>query len=218
MAINERPRFKIAQMNPDLDNALMYVLGYDSEADLVNHFEDIRHGRLGDGGFNCCFPSVLDPTRARTGQHIGLISQEAPYKLAQDGAQMWYRVRREHAERCKAVLAKYAPNMTESNVLYDYIGTPLDTENKFPNMKQGCFKEGAYLPLQMGYFRPNELCSQHSTPIKGLYLCGSCTHSGGMITYGPGYNATQQIAEDLKIEKWWPEPSEVTHAREVGLL
>jgi len=218
LAINERPRFKMAEANPELNNALIYVLGYDSEADLVNHFEDIRGGRLGAGGFNCCFPSVHDPTRSRTGQHVGLISQEAPYKLQPDGAQMWYRVRAEHAERCKELVRKFAPNMTEANILYDSISTPLDTENKFPNMKQGCFKEGAYLPLQMGFGRPNELCSQHSTPIKGLYMCGSCTHSGGMITYGPGFNAVEKIAEDFGIHKWWPEPRGVKEAKALGLF
>ena len=85
-------------------------------------------------------------------------------------------------------------------------------------MKKGCFKQGAYLPLQMGYFRPNEYCSQHDSPIKKLYLAGACTHSGGMITYGPGFNAAEKIAEDLGIEKWWPEPRGVKEARDIGLF
>lgn len=224
MALYQAPRFKVAESDPELNNALIYLVGYESEDDLVSHFEAAKRGELVDGGFNCCFPSVHDPTRVhrQSGsaiKHIGLISLEcAPYHLKDGGPEAWYKVRREYAERCKATLRKYAPNMTDDNIAWDYIGTPLDTENKFPDMKQGCFKQGAYLPLQMGYFRPNEYCCQHSTPINKLYICGASTHSGGMITFGPGYCATEKIAEDLGIEKWWPEPDCVKVAREAELL
>ena len=49
-------------------------------------------------------------------------------------------------------------------------------------------------------------------------MCGACTHSGGMITYGPGFNAAEKIAADLGIQKWWPEPRGVKEAREAGLF
>jgi len=223
-ALFDRPNFKVAADDPGLNDALIYVVGYESEQDLVDHLEASRRGELHDGGFNCCFPSVHDPRRVHRGydsevKHIGLISMEcAPYNLKNGGALAWNRVRRQYAEQCKAKLAKYCTNMGEDNVAWDYIGTPLDTENKFPDMKNGCFKQGAYLPLQMGYFRPNEYCGQHDTPIKRLYMGGACTHSGGMITYGPGYNAANKIAEDLGIAKWWPEPESVTKAKELNLL
>ena len=106
-------------------------------------------------------------------KHVGLISMEcAPYRLKDGGALAWNKMRRPYAEQCKKMLERYAPNMNSDSILWDYIGTPLDTENKFPDMKNGCFKQGAYLPLQMGYFRPNEYCSQHDSPIRKLYLAG----------------------------------------------
>jgi phytoene dehydrogenase-like protein len=224
MAQIEPPRFKIAESNPELNNALIYIVGYESEADLINHFEATKRGELFDGGFNCCFPSVHDPSRVSRRpnsvvKHIGLISMEcAPYSLKDSGPEAWYRVRRDYAERCKSTLQKYAPNMTTDNIVWDYISTPLDTEHKFPNMKQGCFKGGAYLPLQMGYFRPNEYCSHHDTPVNKLYLCGSSSHSGGMILFGPAFCAAEKIAADLGIDKWWPEPDCVTTARKANLF
>jgi phytoene dehydrogenase-like protein len=224
LALTEAPHFKIFDKNPELANALIYVIGYESEQDLVDHFEASKRGELHDGGFNCCFPSIHDPVRMQRREgsimkHIGLISMEcAPYNLKEGGAVAWNKMRRPYAERCKKTLEKYAPNMNSDTVLWDYIGTPLDTENKFPDMKQGCFKQGAYLPLQMGYFRPNEYCGQHDTPIKKLYIGGASTHSGGMITYGPGFNAAEKIVADLGIEKWWPEPRGVKEARELGLF
>ncbi|HAR94942.1 MAG TPA: hypothetical protein DCR97_03115 [Deltaproteobacteria bacterium] len=224
LALTEVPQFTAIKNDPELANALIYVVGYESEQDLVDHFEASKRGELHDGGFNCCFPSIHDPIRVhrKAGsevKHIGLISMEcAPYNLKDGGAISWNQKRRSYAERCKKILEKYAPNMNEKTILWDYIGTPLDTENKFPDMKNGCFKQGAYLPLQMGYMRPNEYCGQHDTPIKNLYMCGACTHSGGMITYGPGFNAAEKIAEDLGIQKWWPEPRGVKEAREAGLF
>jgi phytoene dehydrogenase-like protein len=224
MAQIEPPKFRVAESNPELNNALVYLVGYESEKDLVNHFEAARRGELFDGGFNCCFPSVHDLSRVwRQPQdkvrHIGLISMEcAPYRLKDGGREGWYRVRRDYAERCKATLRKYAPNMTNDNIVWDYIGTPLDTEHKFPNMKQGCFKGGAYLPLQMGFMRPNEYCSRHNTPINKLYLCGSSSHSGGMILFGPAFCAAEKIAEDTGIDKWWTEPECVKIAKQAGLF
>ena len=224
LALTERPHFKIFDQHPELADALIYVMGYECEQDLINHFEASKRGELHNGGFNCCFPSIHDPVRMHRHpgsfvKHIGLISMEcAPYNLKDGGALAWNKMRRPYAEQCKATLAKYAPNMNKDSIVWDYIGTPLDTENKFPDMKQGCFKQGAYLPLQMGYFRPNEYCSQHDTTIKKLYIGGSSTHSGGMITYGPGFNAAEKIAEDLGVKKWWPEPRGVKEARDLGLF
>jgi len=218
-ALDKAPQFTAAASNPDLERAFIYVVGYESEEDLINHWEAIRRGELLEGaGFNCCFPSVHDSTQAPPGRHTGLISQFAPYRLADGGAKRWYRIREEHAERCVATLRRYAPNMTEENILWHYITTPLDIENKFPSMGEGSIKHGAYLPLQMGFLRPNEECSQYATPIKNLYVCGASTFSGGLITFGPGYNAANRIAEDLGLEKWWEKPEIVARAEEKGLL
>lgn len=224
LALTEPPNFLVSQKDPELGKALIYVLGYESQEDLIRHFEASRKGELHVGGFSCSFPSIHDPKRVmrRKGSkvaHIGLITVGcAPYALKDGGPPAWYKVRRQYAESLEEVLRRYAPNMDKRTIVWDYIGTPLDTENKFPDMRQGCFKQGAYLPLQMGFLRPNEYCSNHATPLKKLYLGGSCTHSGGMITYGPGYCAVEKIAEDLGIDKWWPEPECVRRARELGLM
>lgn len=223
-ALFDLPKFSVAEKEPHLANAMIWVVGYECVQDLVNHFEASKRGELYDGGFNCCFPSLHDPVRVlrhpdSAVKHIGLMSMEcAPYKLKDGGPLAWNFKRRDYAEQMKRKLEKYAPNMTADNIAWDYIGSPLDTENKFPDMKNGCFKQGAYLPLQMGYFRPNEMCGQHDTPVKNLYMGGACTHSGGMITYGPGYNAANKIAEDLGVQKWWQEPDCVKTAKNLGLL
>jgi phytoene dehydrogenase-like protein len=220
MALEAAPQFTAAASNPDVSQALIYVLGYESEQELINHWEAIKRGELIAAGFNVCFPTIHDPTEAPPGKHTGLISEAAPYDLKDGGADRYYnyRFKEAHAQQLLAVLKRYAPNMNEDTILWTYIGTPKDYENKFWDMKKGSYKQGAYSPLQMGYLRPNEECSQHRTPIKNLYLCGACVFPGGCVIWGPGYNAANRIAEDLGIEKWWPKMEMVTRAEEKGLL
>ena len=115
-------------------------------------------------------------------------------------------------------LRQYAPNITEDAIRNYYVSTPIDIENKFKDMVQGSIKQGQYHPLQMGYMRPNEHCSLHRSPIKNLYMGGSCTYPGGTVLLGAGYQVADAVVEDLGISKWWTEPEIVTRARESGLL
>ena len=116
------------------------------------------------------------------------------------------------------ILQRYAPNMTKDKVMGLYVSTPADIANKFADMVEGAIKQGAYLPLQMGFNRPNDECSRHRTPVRNLYMAGACSYPGGLITFGPGYNAANAIAEDLHLEKWWKEPEFLVEARRKGLM
>jgi len=219
LALEAAPDFTAATSNPDINKSMVYILGYENPDDLVSHWEAIKNGETcEDKGFECCFPTVHDPSQAPAGRHTGLISQMAPYEL-QGGAERWYGFKFKEEQTAKRIerLSKYAPNLKDS-VLWHSVGTPLDTENKFLDMVKGSYKQGAYLPLQMGFNRPNEFCSQYRTPVKNLYVCGASVHPGGMVIWGAGYNAANAIAEDMGIEKWWPEPDCVKKAREKGTL
>lgn len=218
LALREPPAFTAAANNPDLQRAFIYFVGCETEEELIRHWDAVKRGELTAGGFNCCFPSVHDPGQAPPGRHTGLLSQHAPYDLRQGGAEGWYRLRQEHADALLVTLRKYAPNMSGENILWRYISTPKDIENKFLDMRKGSYKQGGYYPLQMGYLRPNEYCSRHLTPVRRLYLCGASSFSGGLVVFGPGYNGANAIAEDLGLDKWWPEPASVTRAKEMGLL
>jgi len=156
LALTEAPQFKAAASNPDLNRALITVLGYETEENLIRHYDAIHAGELFPGGFNCAFPSVHDPKQAPQGKHTGLISLHAPYRLKNGGEENWYKIREKEADRCVELLRQYAPNITGENTLWRYITAPLDISHKFADMVEGSYKQGAYLPLQMGYLRPNE--------------------------------------------------------------
>jgi phytoene dehydrogenase-like protein len=221
LALAEPPQFTAAAKQPDLNQAFIYVLGYENLAQLKGHWDAMGRGELpATAGFNCCFPSVHDSYQAPPGRASGLISEMAPFDLKDGGSERWlnYKYREESTQRQLAVLRRYAPNLTPEKVLWTNITTPADIQNKFANMVKGSYKQGAYHPLQMGYLRPNQDCSQYRTPVKNLYLGGASVAPGGMVLFAPGYNCANAIAEDCNIQKWWTEPTYITTARENGYI
>jgi len=221
LALEEPPNFSVAEKDPELNKAHVYVLGYETADDLIKHWESISNGELKEGaGFNSSFPSIHDPSMAPEGMCTGLISQMAPFNLKDGGAEKWYnyKFRHEYGDMCLGTLSKYAPNITQDSVFENYVITPLDIQNRFNDMMEGSIKQGEYHPLQMGYMRPNEDCSGHRTPIKNLYLCGSSCYPGGLITFGSGYIAADVMADELGIEKWWSVPECVIESRKKNLL
>jgi len=219
-ALMEPPNFKAAEGNPDINRACVYILGYEKLEDLINHFDALYKGEMVEKlGFNCCFPSVHDPGLAPPGRCASQISMMAPFNL-KEGPEHWYNLKfkQETAKRCLEILRRYAPNITEDKVLQSYISTPIDMQNKFLDMREGSYKQGAYIPFQMGFLRPNEDCSRNRTPVKKLYLGGASVYPGGCVIWGPGYLAANSVAEDLGIEKWWKEQEFVTRAKESGIL
>ena len=221
LALSEPPAFKAAAEDPEINRALIYLLGYESLADLKSHYDAVFAGEMPrNAAFNCCFPSVHDAYQAPAGRASGLLSEIAPYDLADGGAEKWLlrAYREENARRQIALLETYTSNIGQDTVLWTYITTPKDIENKYPNMVKGGYKQGAYHPLQMGFLRPNQDCSHYRTPVKNLYLGGASVAPGGMIIWGPGYNCANAIAEDHGIEKWWTEMERVTRAREQGYI
>jgi phytoene dehydrogenase-like protein len=221
LALKEAPNFTTAKANPEINQAFVHVLGFETAEDLMKEYDAIYRGEVtATGGFNCCFPSVHDPYQAPAGKATGILSRMTPYDLKDGGPTKWYDIKYKEwvAEQFLNTLNKYAPNMNKDTVLYKYISTPIDIENKFVNMVKGSYKQGLYHPLQMGIFRCNEECSRNRSPIKNLYVAGSSIYPGGTVIWGAGYGAANAIAEDLGIDKWWSEPEIVTTARSKGYL
>ncbi len=221
LALDEPPAFKAAESNPDINNALIYIMGYESMAELKDHYDLMAKGEMPEkAAFNCCFPSIHDAFQAPPGRASGLISELACFDLKDGGSEKWLDrpFRKEFIKRQVATLKDYITNINEDTLLQTYLTTPMDIQNKYANMVKGGYKQGAYHPLQMGYLRPNQDCSHYRTPVKNLYVGGASVAPGGMIIWGPGYNCANAIAEDYNIEKWWSEMEMVTRAREEGHL
>ena len=203
LALNERPKYITEGRHPEVIGSFMHIVGLETYEDLQNLFEDCRAGKLPRKPFmNGATPSYHDPTQAPSGKATAFMWQLAPYNLWGNPLN-WDKVRDEWFERQLAVWRRYAPNLTEDNILSKDSGSPLDIERHDRNMYCGDWMIGEYSGDQALENRPFPGWSQYRTPIEGLYLCGSSCHPGGNITGAPGYNATKIIAEDLGINLWW---------------
>jgi len=221
LALNDVPHFKAADHNPDIDKALFYILGFEGMKELTDYYDAITIGDLPERfGLTCTFPSVHDSYQAPAGKATAYISQMAPYDLRDGGKDRWYKrdFRAARAEQMIELVSRYTTNTDKSRILKSYMTTPVDIENKYATMVKGGYKHGAYHPLQMGYLRPNQDCSQYRTRIKNLYGGGASVAPGGMIIWGPGYNCANAVAEDYGIEKWWQQPEMVRSAIEQGYV
>jgi phytoene dehydrogenase-like protein len=122
------------------------------------------------------------------------------------GAGIWAsNFKNAYANRCIRKMEKLCNNFTADDIIQAKPYTLLDISEKLTNMKNGDWMVGRICEENLMGNRPSPLMSQYKTPVDGLYLCGSTTHPHGFITFGPGYNALQVIADDFNLDKWWIE-------------
>jgi phytoene dehydrogenase-like protein len=135
-------------------------------------------------------PSAVDSSLAPEGRHVmNIFVQYAPYRLA-DG-KSWDDIKEDFADRCLALLARYAPNVPGA-VLHRQVLSPLDLERTF-GLTGGHIMQGAMTPNQLFALRPVAGWADHHTPIPGLYLCGAASHPGGGVLGACGRNAAEEI-------------------------
>jgi phytoene dehydrogenase-like protein len=204
LAVDERPKFKSSEFNPDISQVLDYNLGYDSPQEFRTHWYQVRSGEPPSRpGFECMIPTLFDPTQAPSGKHVVCLWEFAPYNLRKGGPARWDEIKEEYMGTCIKRFQEYAPNITDGKILGKFAYSPLDIEKEMVGMVGGGFAKGKMTPDQLGYLRPTFDLSRTTTPIKNLYLASASVGIGGGIHGSGGYMAANRIAEDLGIEKWW---------------
>jgi phytoene dehydrogenase-like protein len=215
----EPPKYKAAGSNPDVNSALITVMGYESTEDVYRHIDAMKAGKLPEPAGHATCTTLFDPSQGSPGPYGPLHTLRwegwSPYELT---GQQWDEVRISYTERCFEKWREYAPNLAEACLLFSFGFGPLDTERRLVNMKRGSIKHGSYTMLQMGYLRPNQSCSRYRTPVNGLYVGGASVYPGGMVLMGSGYNAAKVVAADLGVKVWWTPPDYVLRAQEKGYL
>lgn len=202
MALHEAPDYKSAVHNPDINRAWYQVVGYDTSQEVLEYCRAGHIDRIPElPGAGLWVNSLWDPTQAPPGKHNLTGWYFFPRASTQTEAE-WDDVKRSYNARFLSLYEKFAPNMTPANVIADYLHTPLDQELGM-RMREGDFGHGAMGPDQMGIMRPFAGASRYATEIEGLYLCGSCTHPGGGVTAGPGYNCFKILCEDFGYPEIW---------------
>lgn len=211
LALKGAPKYVGTESYDDANKALVTYLGITDTESLLEHHASLEMGHvpLTDLLAHTTCGSLFDPIQAPKGYHNGRFECLVPFDND------WKKNKWDYAKLCIEQWKEYAPNLDPINTL---VYPPTYIEKKIKNMVKGSIKQGAYVPLQMGYFRPNETCSQCHTPVEGFYVCGASVYPGGMIIGGPGYIGANVIVEDFGIPRQWEEIESVRKARENGLI
>ena len=206
IAAEEPPKYACDDLF--INDAFATVVGIESFDQLLAHWDNVAAGKidLDNFGGHCTCESSFDPTLSdKPGKYVSMFQIHAPYDL--EGG--WSKRREEIQAAMLAKWEKAAPNINPGNIVATSMEDPEDIEIRFPQMRRGSIKHGAYTPIQMGCFRPNQFCSSTETPIEGLYVCGASTYPGGLILGGSGYLGANKVAEDLGVKKWWKPTKEM---------
>jgi len=167
-----------------------------SLAYLEDAYDDARkHGWSKQPIISICVPSTIDPGLAPEGMHIAsLFCQHFNPELPE--GRSWADHRDEVAKLVIDTIGQYAPNFPRSVIGYRAL-TPLDLETEYGLVGGDIFHGEMHLD-QLFSLRPTADHSDYSSPVKGLFQCGSGTHPGGGVTGLPGMNAAREILKRRK--------------------
>ncbi len=134
------------------------------------------------------FQSVHDDSVAPRGYHtMSVFAQYVPYSFAKG---TWSERREEVRDLALHSLARFCTNIPDAVVDAQVLGPP-DIEEKV-GLTGGHIFQGECLPE---YMWANRLSAR--TPMRGVYLCGACTHPGGSVIGINGRNAAMAVLRDL---------------------
>jgi phytoene dehydrogenase-like protein len=144
-------------------------------------------------------PSATDESLAPQGKHVlSIYLQYTPY-FVQSGN--WDASGESYADQVIDQLVAYVPNIKDI-LRTRKVLTPLELERTF-SLTEGHCEHGEMEAGQLFSQRPLPLWSHYKTPVGGLYLCGSGTHPGGLVTGAPGHNAARCIQAAFRQRNVW---------------
>ena len=195
---------------------------------LERAFDASKYGEFSRAPYlEATIPSLLDPSLAPAGKHVMTIHmQYAPYKVKASSAasretslgchseparfsrseesasgsfasaENWSSQRDTLADTVIRTLAEYAPDLP-SKILARRVITPLDLETDY-GLTGGHISHGELALDQLFTMRPILGFARYSTPIRGLFLCGSGTHPGVALAGASAVNSSRQILRSLR--------------------
>ena len=130
-------------------------------------------------------PSVIDPSRAPAGRHVGWAYCHVPNGSTFD-----------MTERIEAQIERFAPGFTD-RVLARHVSSPAELERHDANYVGGDIAVGR-TDLSQLVTRP--VASRHPwrTPVPGLYLCSSATPPGPGVHGMCGWHAARTALADAR--------------------
>jgi phytoene dehydrogenase-like protein len=193
LALSRLPRFPAAGADTSALGGRIHI--GPSVDDLERAFDAAKYGDFSaHPTLDVTIPSLLDDSLCPPGAHVMSIhAQFVPYMLRSGD---WGSRRAEVVKTIVQTLSVYAPDLSDCIVAHELL-TPVDLEARF-GLSGGHLLHGELAIDQMFAMRPLLGWGQYRTPIRGLYLCGSGTHPGGVVSGASGANASRAILADLR--------------------
>jgi phytoene dehydrogenase-like protein len=185
--LRELPNFR-ARPGTDQPHHYGQVNAPLTKAEWKAAFADARRGELPEHLWcELYFQSAHDSTIVAAGQHtMSVFAQYVPYKFA---CGTWDQRRDEVRRLALNSLRRFCSNIDSAVIDAQVLGPP-DIERKV-GLTGGHIFQGECLPP---YMWSNRLAAR--TPMRGLYLCGACTHPGGSVIGINGRNAARAVLRD----------------------
>ena len=195
-ALNEPPKYRCSEEI----NHTPFQRIFGSIEDIKQQYAEIDMGLAPTNPFLwvACW-TLKDPTRAPEGKHTLIMDTFVPIKLA--SGEHWDDLAEDYVNNVLLKkLREYTTNMTDDNILAQYVDTGPQLERDNPCFVNGTTTGGAMRLSQSGYLRPFPGWSQYKTPVKNLYMTGPYCHPGGAIS-GAGTITANIILEDLGLRE-----------------
>ena len=156
-------------------------------------YDDAKYGDFSRHPYvDIVIPSLTDPSVAPPGKHVmSCFVQYAPFKLREG---TWDQKREAFGDTVVETLSQYAPNL-KSIIRHRQVVTPLDLDREW-GLTEGNIFQGELSLEQLFFLRPIPGWARYRTPIRNLYMNGSCTHPGGGIMGANGRLAALEILKD----------------------
>lgn len=195
-ALNEAPKFN---NGPEMDRtAFQRIFG--SVADIDRQYSEIARGLAPSDPFLWTAAwTTMDPTRAPEGKHTLIMDTFVPVDLA--SGEDWEEIAGDYVhDKLLGQLRNFTSNMTDDNILGQYIETGPSLERANPCFYRGVTTGGDRTLAQTGAFRPFPNYANYRGPVKKFYMTGPSCHPGGGIS-GMGTIAANEILLDLGIRE-----------------
>jgi phytoene dehydrogenase-like protein len=187
LALDGLPAFKGVDDAALLKGAVQITPGMNY---LQRAYDHVKYGRFSDQPYlDLRIPTLNDPSLAPDGRHtMSNTIKYAPYCLRNSD---WTAERERLQAAALDVLNSYS-HIIKAAILHSQLLTPTDLEDQY-ELPEGNFYHGEMTLDQYFHMRPVPGWAQYTTPINGLFLCGSGSHPGGGVTGLPGRNAAMMI-------------------------
>lgn len=207
-ALNEAPKYKAEEFNPDIHECMWLGLSTTSSPEhMANECRYANQGKLpplDDFSPVVGCHSLVDPAFAPPGKHVAQNEMQGP-RATDLPEKEWLELKVKYAEDMLNVWHKYAPNMSWDNLIGVDTNSPWDCVRMKNLAPHGNFSGIDQSLSQRGANRPTPELANHRTPIENFYVTGGFWHVGSNASADGSYNCYKIMADDMGLGKPWEE-------------